>query len=87
MPKHRITLEPRPCRMAMMETKMRYAVMLDGKEFSELYYNMRGYRGVVPHVYADGRIGRFDLGEASLADFKREIARSNKDLRALNATA
>lgn len=83
----RITLEERPRRMAMMETKMRYAVMLDGKEFSDLYYNMRGYRGVVPSVRPDGTIGRFDPGEVSLAEFKREIANSNRDLRDAKATA
>lgn len=81
MPKTRITLEPRPNRMAFAETNMRYAVMLDGEEFSELYWNMRGYRGVVPTVQSDGSIGRFDPGEKSLATFKREIAQSNREMR------
>jgi len=80
MPKARITLEPRPNRMAPLETKMRYAVMLDGKEFSELYWNIRGYRGYVPSLRADGTIGRFDPGEESLASFKREIAIVNREL-------
>jgi len=81
MPK-RITLEPRPQRMAMLETKMRYAVMLDGKEFSELYHNTRGYRGVIPVLGGNGSISRFDPGEVSLATFKREIAAANKELAA-----
>lgn len=82
MPKARITLEQRPNRMAFAETNMRYAVMLDGEEFSELYWNMHGYRGVVPTLRDDGSIGRFDPGEKSLATFKREIAQSNRELRA-----
>ena len=80
MPKARITLEERPRRMAMLENKMRYAVMLDGKEFSELYWNIRGYRGSIPYLRGDGSIGRFDPGEVSLAMFKRQIAQSNKEL-------
>lgn len=87
MPKARITLEERPRRMAMMETKMRYAVMLDGVEFSDLYWNIRGYRGVVPTLCSDGAIGSFDPGEVSLAEFKREIAQSNRDLREAFPTA
>lgn len=82
MARARITLEPRPNRMAFAETNMRYAIMLDGEEFSDLYYNIRGYRGVIPHKRSDGTIGRFDPGEKSLATFKREIAQSNRELRA-----
>lgn len=82
MSRARIKLEPRPNRMACAETHMRYAIMLDGEEFSDLYWNMRGYRGVIPTLREDGSIGRFDPGEKSLAVFKREIAQSNKELKA-----
>jgi hypothetical protein len=87
MAKARITLEERPRRMAMLETKMRYAVMLDGVEFSEVYWNMQGYCGAVPYKKDDGSIGRFSPGEISLAKFKREIAQANRELQASDATA
>lgn len=78
----RITLEERPRRMAMLETKMRYAIMVDGKEFSDVYYNMRGYRGYVPVVRDDGTIGRLDPGEVGISVFRREIAAANRALAA-----
>lgn len=76
----RIKLEPRPNRMAWAETKMRYAVMLDGEEYDALYFNMRGYRGTIPYRREDGTIGRLDIGERPISEWKREIAASNREL-------
>lgn len=72
----RVTLEERPGRMAILETKMVYAIMLDGKEFSDLYWNMRGYVGYIPT--ADG--GRLNIGECSLSTYRKEIAAVNRQM-------
>jgi hypothetical protein len=72
----RVTIEERPRRMAMLETKMVYAVMLDGKEFSELYWNMRGYVGYIPTVGG----GRLNIGERSLSNYRREVAEANREM-------
>jgi hypothetical protein len=80
----RITLVEAPRKRSMMEITMRYDVMLDGKLFSEMYYNMRGYRGDIPVLSSDGtgRVVKFDPGEKPLATFKREIAASNREMKA-----
>ncbi len=78
---NRITLEERPRRMAMLEAKMRYAVMLDGVEFSPLHYNMRGYQGYLPSLREDGTFGRLDIGEKPISAYRREIAALNRELR------
>ncbi|MFZ3482189.1 hypothetical protein [Sphingomonas sp. 3-13AW] len=79
---NRITLEERPRRMACMETKMRYAIMVDGKPFSELYFNMRGYRGSIPSPRPDGTFGSLDIGERPISEYRREIAAANRELTA-----
>lgn len=78
----RITIEERPNRRAMCETKMRYAVMLDGKEFSELYFNMHGYCGYLPSPKADGSFGRLDIGERPISAFRKEVTALNRELAA-----
>lgn len=79
--KRRITLEERPNRMAFAESKMRYAVMLDGKEFGELYYNMRGYCGYLPSPRPDGTFGKLDIGERPITAFRKEITALNRECR------
>jgi hypothetical protein len=78
----RVTLEERPRRMAMLETKMRYVVMLDGKEFSELYWNTRGYQGYLPSPRPDGTFGNLNIGEVGISAYRREIAAINREIGA-----
>lgn len=70
-----ITLIEAPHKKAVCEFKMRYDVMLHGKFFSELYFNVKGYVGYLPT--ADGM--RLSIGEKSLAVYKREIAVLNRE--------
>lgn len=53
------------------------AVMLNGAKWGELYWNMRGYRGVLP--LPSGR--QFDAGEASITKWKRAAAEIMRDAR------
>jgi hypothetical protein len=45
---HEITHRENPRRRAMLETKMRYDVMLSGARVGELRYSMRSYFGYLP---------------------------------------
>lgn len=56
---------------------MRYDVLLNGEPVSELYFNMRGYRGTLP-LPGDTFI---DIGERPLSEYRREIARINREAR------
>jgi hypothetical protein len=56
-----------------------YNVMLNGKFYFQIYYNLRGYCGYLPTP----RGGRFDPGEVSLARFRKEakiLEREAKEL-------
>ncbi|MCO5067051.1 MAG: hypothetical protein M9924_22050 [Rhizobiaceae bacterium] len=74
---HKVALRENARRRSMLETKMRYDIMLNGVRFGELCYNMRGYIGYLP--LPDGR--KLDIGERPLAAFRREIARINREAR------
>jgi hypothetical protein len=71
--KNRITLKPAPHKRAMLENRMRYDVMLDGRVFDTLYYNMTGYVGTLP--LPDG--GRLSIGETTLKEYRTEICKLN----------
>ncbi|MBW3243410.1 hypothetical protein KUV57_12120 [Epibacterium sp. DP7N7-1] len=73
-PEFQLTLAKRPS-PHMLETKPRYDVMVNGVKKDELYYNMRGYRGALRDVQGYG----IDLGEASLAAYRREVATLNRE--------
>lgn len=79
--KSAITLRPAPHRKAICECEMPYDVLLHGQVFGELYFNLRGYRGYLPTP--DGK--KLDIGEKTLAAYKREIAVLNREFR--NASA
>jgi hypothetical protein len=74
---HKITLRENPRRRAMLETRMRYHVMLNGTRVGELCFNMRSYIGYLP---LSGR-QKLDIGERPLAEFRQEIARINREAR------
>ncbi len=73
----RIQLREAPHKRAMCETKMRYDVLLDGKLFDTLYFNMRGYCGYLPTL--DGK--KLDIGERSISAFRAEIRKVNAEFR------
>lgn len=75
---HVVTLVEAPRKMAMLETKMRYDVLLNGKFYSELYFNTKGYVGKLPLPSGKG----LTIGEVGISAYKKEISRINKDAKA-----
>jgi hypothetical protein len=59
----------------MMETTKRFNVMLNGVKVEQLWWNMKGYVGNLP--LPDGC--SLYMPEGSLASFKREISRLNRE--------
>lgn len=76
--RHQITLREKPGRH-MFEREPRYDVLLNGEPVSELYYNMRGYRGAIPTV----RGGWMDIGERGISAWRKEVAWQNKHAKSL----
>jgi hypothetical protein len=62
----------------MMETTKRFNVMLNGVKVEQLWWNMKGYVGNLP--LPDGC--SLYMPEGSLASFKREISRLNREFAA-----
>ncbi len=60
---------------AMLETTSRYDVLLNGVLFDQLYWNMRGYVGYLPTPSGS----KLSMPEGSLASYKREAARLNRE--------
>ncbi|ETX13543.1 hypothetical protein OCH239_09700 [Roseivivax halodurans JCM 10272] len=79
-PEFRLTLERRAS-PHMLETKPRFAVLVNGVKVDELYYNMTGYRGTLQDV----RGYRLDIGEASVAAYRRAVAALNREAREILA--
>ena len=73
----KITLRPAPHKRAMLERKMRYDILLDGKFFDTLTFNMRGYIGYLPYPAGE----KFYLGERPLGEYRREIAKLNREFK------
>ncbi len=65
--------------MAICETTPRYDVIFRGEKFDQLYFNTRGYCGLLPCLREDGTVGRLDIGEVSISAYKKEVARLNKE--------
>ena len=60
------------------ETHKRWQVLLNGEPWGDpFYYNMRGFRGVLP--LPDGRC--FDPGEVTLTRLRQEVAGINRGAR------
>lgn len=68
----------------MMEKEPRYNVMLHGKLFCQLYFNMRGYVGYLPSPKPDGSPIRLTIGEKGISAYKKEIAILNKEWAGYN---
>ena len=61
------------------ERHKRWQVLLNGEPWgTPFYYNMRGFRGVLP--LPNG--GSFDPGEVTLTRLRREVAQINREARA-----
>lgn len=69
--------------LEMLETTKRYNVMLHGVKVDQLWFNMRGYVGYLP--LPDG--SKLSMPEGSLASYKREVARLNREFAAAAITA
>ena len=59
---------------AILETKPRYDITINGVVCGELYFNMKGYVGYLPQ--ASGIV--LDCGEGGITRFKRELTRINR---------
>lgn len=64
---------------AMLETTPRYDVEFRGQIVGQLYYNCRGYVGGLP--CPDG--GNVSIGERPISEYRREVARLNREWKAV----
>lgn len=68
---------------AIMETTPRFMINLFGKPWGELYFNLTGYvaeKGIpVPSRSRPGQASGLSIGEKSLAAYKAEISKANKE--------
>lgn len=78
---HKLMLKNANHRRAMLETTDRYDLLLNGERVGEVYYNMSGYLIDSGLPLPDGK--RLELPECGLCAIKREIARINREARAL----
>lgn len=65
--------------MAICETTPRYDVIFRGEKFDQLYFNTRGYCGRLPCPNEDGTVGGLTIGERSISEYKKEVAKLNKE--------
>ncbi|MDO5757318.1 MAG: hypothetical protein Q4P24_07355 [Rhodobacterales bacterium] len=73
----RITLQSKPSRH-FHDPYKHWQVLLNGSPWGDpFYYNMRGYRGVLP--LPDG--SPFDPGEVTLTQLRREVAQINREAK------
>lgn len=71
----RITIKACPDKKSIHEQHERYAVMLDGQPFSELYFNLTGYVGTLPTPEGS----KLTIGEKPLSTYRREIEQLNRE--------
>jgi hypothetical protein len=74
LPRFRIRLEERKSPHAL-ERHPRYAVLVNGEQQGELYYNMRGYQGYLPTVHGS----KMDIGERGISAFRKEVTALNRE--------
>lgn len=60
---------------AICETHSRFDVLLYGARVSQLYFNMRGYCGVLPTPTG----GRVSIGERSISAYRAEVSKLNRE--------
>lgn len=76
---HVIKIIEAPKKRSMCETKMRYDVLLNGKLFDTLYFNMRGYLGYLPLPCGS----KLALGERGISAYRAEARRINAEAKAV----
>jgi hypothetical protein len=74
LPRFRISLEERKSPHSL-ERHPRYAVLVNGEQQGELYYNMRGYQGYLPTVHGS----KMDIGERGISAFRKEVIALNRE--------
>ncbi|MBL1435544.1 MAG: hypothetical protein COB08_005020 [Rhodobacteraceae bacterium] len=77
----KITLKER--RKVILQTKHDFDIMLNGKVFGQLTYNMTGYIGYLP--LPEG--GKMDFGETGITAYRRTIASLNREARLMECAA
>ncbi len=60
-----------------LEKESRYDVLLHGKLFCQLYFNLRGYVGYLPTP--GDKPGNFTIGERPISAYRKEIVSLNKE--------
>lgn len=73
MAKIKLVKTTRNC--AILESKPRYDVVLDGKVFDQLWFNTHGYVGYLPTP--DGC--KLQLPEQSISEFRKDVAQLNRE--------
>ena len=71
---------------AMLERTPRYAVMFNGKEWDELYFNTRGYVGYLPAPNDAGgemSVISLNIGEKAIGAYRKEVAALNREWAAI----
>lgn len=68
---------------AILQTIPDYWVLLNGVRFERLYWNTRGYRGALPHP----TLGSVDIGEVSLAKYRKAAKSYEREARQLETAA
>jgi hypothetical protein len=80
-PPHVVRLIEKPSRRAICETKMRYAITLNGIEVSDVCFNTRGYN-MTSGIPLPGESASFlQLHECGISVIKKEIAKINKETK------
>ncbi|GGR41604.1 hypothetical protein [Deinococcus ruber] len=74
-PAKAITLVEAPRKKSSCEQEMRYDVLLHGKQYGELYFNLRGYLGYLPTPDTLP----LDIGEKSISAYRKQIAVLNQE--------
>lgn len=59
-----------------------FDLILNGKRVGDTYYNMTGYRAVLPTPQGS----KIDVGEISLTKLRREIAALNREAKTTKGT-
>lgn len=72
---HVIKIVEAPKRMAILETKMRYVVLLNGEFFDEISFNTTGYLGELPLLAGEG--DKLCVGERGISLYRKEASAIN----------
>ena len=74
-----VSLREAPQKRAICEKEMRYDVLLNGEFCEDLYFNLRGYVGVLPLPGG----ARLTIGERGISAYRKKIRRINREAAAV----